>query len=222
MQILITRPEPGASTTAARLAAMGHDPLIAPCLAIKPIALNLPQAPAAIIITSSQAIPALPAAYHNIPVFCVGDATAGRLRAAGFSSVASAAGDAHDLYNLIIARRLPGTYLLAVGERHGLALAKNLRLAGLTLVRRTVYTAAPLRSLPGDAAAALNANTVNAALFYSAESVRSFIRLKPPNTASINALALSPAVASALGGLPWAQIHVALAPTEADLLALLT
>ncbi len=222
MNILITRPEPGASTTAARLIAMGHTPLIAPCLAIKPIALNLAAAPAAIIITSSQAIPALPASYQNLPIFCVGDATAGRLREAGFGSVISAAGDANDLYKLILARRIPGTYLLAVGERHGLALAKNLRLAGLTLLRRTVYTAAPLRRLPPDAAAALNAGQVNAALFYSAETVRSFIRLKPPNTANINALALSQAVADVLLDLPWAQIRVALAPTEADLLALLT
>jgi uroporphyrinogen-III synthase len=222
LKVLITRPEPGASTTAARLTALGHTPLIAPCLAIKPIALNLPEAPAAIIITSSQAIPALPAAYRNIPIFCVGDATAGRLREAGFGSVSSANGDANDLYKLIIAQRIPGTYLLAVGERHGLALAKNLRAAGITLLRRTVYTASPLRTLPPAAAAALQAGEVDAALFYSAESVRSFIRLKPPNTGTINALALSPAVASVLHGLPWARIHVALAPTEADLLALLT
>ncbi len=222
MKVLITRPEPGATTTAARLTAMGFTPLIAPCLAIKPIALNLPQAPTAIIITSSQAIPGLPAHYRHIPVFCVGDATAGRLRATGFGSVTSAAGDADDLFNLIIAHRLPGTYLLAVGQRHGIALAKKLRAAGLTLLRRTVYTAAPLRALPPAAAAALKAGEVKAALFYSAETVRSFIRLKPPNTANINALALSPAVADVLNGLPWAQIHVALAPTEADLLALLT
>ncbi len=222
MKVLITRPEPGASVTAARLTAMGHTPIIAPCLAIKPTALNLPEAPAAIIITSGQAIPTLPASYRNIPVFCVGDATAGRLREAGFGSVTSANGDADDLYKLILAQRISGTYLLAVGERHGLALAKNLRAAGITLVRRTVYAATPLRGLPQAAAAALAAGEVDAALFFSAETARGFIRLKPPNTAAMAALALSPAVASVLHGLPWRQIHVALAPTEADLLALLT
>jgi uroporphyrinogen-III synthase len=222
LKILITRPEPGASATAARLTALGHTSLIAPCLAIKPIALNLPHAPTAIILTSGQAIPALPASYRNIPVFCVGDATAGRLREAGFGSVTSANGDADDLFTLILASRLPGTYLLAVGERHGLALAKKLRASGITLVRRTVYSASPLRILPPAAAAALAAGEINVALFYSAETARNFIRLKPPNTADIAALALSRSVAVVLNGLPWRQIHVALAPTEADLLALLT
>jgi hypothetical protein len=39
-------------------------------------------------------------------------------------------------------------------------------------------------------------------------------------TDKITAYALSPAVAAALGGLPWRAIRVALAPTEADLMAL--
>jgi uroporphyrinogen-III synthase len=183
---------------------------------------KLPEHPAAIIITSAQAIAALPASFHHVPSFCVGDATAAKMREAGFSSVESASGDAKALFQLVMARRIPGTHLLAVGERHGLALARQLREAGVSLLRRTVYSARPLRALPEAVQVALEAGEITKAVFYSAESVRAFVRLKPAGTTSIDAFALSPAVAAALGGLPWRAIRVALAPTEADILALLT
>jgi uroporphyrinogen-III synthase len=221
LNILVTRPEPGASATAARLTAMGHTPILLPCLTITPRRSRLPETPTAIIITSGQAIPALPAAYKNLPVFCVGDATAARLRQAGFCSVLSASGDASDLHNLVTAHALPGPHLLAVGERHGQQLARQLRAAGLTIVRRAVYTASPIKFLPPDAGGALTNAKIDAALFYSAETVRAFARLRPPCTETVTAFALSPAVAAPLQGLPWSAIRVALSPTEADLLALL-
>jgi uroporphyrinogen-III synthase len=201
---------------------MGHEPVLAPCLAITPLPARLLAHPGALIVTSFQAIPALPETLRNIPVFCVGDATAGKLRAAGFSRVESANGDATGLLRLITSRRLPGTHVMAVGERHGLALARQLREAGISVLRRKVYAARPLRALPEAALRALSRNEVDTALFYSAETARAFIRLAPSGTANIMACALSPTVALALDGLPWSKIRVALAPTEADLMALLS
>lgn len=221
MKFLVTRPEPGASATAGRLAALGHEAVLLPCLAIKTITPRLPERPAALVITSGQAVAALPANLHNVPVFCVGDATAAKLRAAGFTRVESANGDADDLARLIETRRLTGLHVLAVGERHGLALLARLRKAGLSVVRRKVYSVAPLRALPEDIRAALAGGEINAALFYSGETARAFARLHPPGTACMDALCLSDNVARAAAGLPWRKIHAALAPTEADLMALL-
>ncbi|HEY1856917.1 uroporphyrinogen-III synthase [Acidocella sp.] len=217
----MTRPEPGASATASRLVSLGHEPVLAPCLEIVPRPVHLPENVGALIVTSGQAIPPLPARLHGVPTFCVGDATANRARAAGFCRVESAGGDAGDLFRLVCARRLPGTHVMAVGERQGLALARQLHEAGISVLRRKVYAARPLRVLPADIAAALAAEKLQAALFYSAETARAFVRLRPRNTASITAYALSPVVASGLDGLPWAAIRVAVAPTEADLMALL-
>ncbi len=200
---------------------MGYEPVLAPCLTITRLAPALPQNPAALIITSSQAIPALPSRYHNLPVFCVGDATAGRLRQNGFSSVESAAGDAKDLYRLIVARRVAGMHLLASGERQGVRLARRLREAGIDVVRQAVYSAQPEQALPAPAYALLEDRQIGAALFYSAETAKAFIRLEPPGTEAVTALALSRPIAVALRRLPWARIRVATAPTEADLLALL-
>ncbi len=222
MRLLVTRPEPGASATAARLRAMGHEPIFAPCLAITPLDLKLSAPPAALIITSGQAVQALPASLAAVPAFCVGDATANRLRAAGFLQVESAGADAAALFRLITARRLPGLHLLAVGERQGLALARQLNAAGISTIRRKVYRATFLRAMPDDVRAALAAGEIDAALFYSTETARAFVRLNPPGTGGMFACALSPGVAVALHGLPWREIRVALAPTEADLMALLT
>jgi len=217
LNILITRPEPGATATAARLKSLGHHPILAPCLTITRLKTTFPANPAAIIITSSQAIPSLPAHYAGTRIFCVGDATAARLQTAGFSNIESANGDATDLFRLIRSKNLPGTHLLITGQGHGLDLTAQLRAKNTKIIRRVVYKAQPVQSLP----AALSDQKIDAVLFYSAESARAFIRLKPPNTATMEALALSPAVAAALHGLPWTKIRVALAPTEADLLALI-
>ncbi len=222
MKILVTRPEPGATATAAKLLEMRFEPVLLPCLTIKPRgARTFPERPAAIILTSAQAIPALPENFRHIPCFCVGDATAAKLREAGFVSVESAGGDAKDLFCLITMRRIAGAHLLAVGERHGLALARQLRAAGIAVVRRSVYSAQPLPALPADIRAALAAGEIQKAMFYSAETAKAFIRLSPPATERIDSLALSAAIAEVLQSLPWRSIRVALAPAEADMLALL-
>ncbi|MBO0712675.1 MAG: uroporphyrinogen-III synthase, partial [Acetobacteraceae bacterium] len=102
-RVLLTRPEAGAAATAARLAARGFVPVIAPLARIERLAAKLPN-PAgvqAMIVTSSNALTAVPPAWRTLPLFAVGDATASRARALGFASVASASGDAGDLACLI-------------------------------------------------------------------------------------------------------------------------
>jgi uroporphyrinogen-III synthase len=174
-----------------------------------------------LVVTSGQAVPALPARLHGVPVFCVGDATAAKLRAAGFTRVESAHGDAVALTKLIIARNVPGLHVLAVGERHGQKLAADLRAAGISVLRRRVYKVAKLKNMPDAVRAALAAGEFDGALFYSAETARAFSQLRPPGTGAMQAYALSQNVAKGLQELPWAAIHVGQAPTEADLMALL-
>ncbi|MDE2390522.1 MAG: uroporphyrinogen-III synthase, partial [Rhodospirillales bacterium] len=177
---------------------MGHEPAVMPCLAITPLPARLPPHPGALVITSGQAIPALPAALHGVPVFCVGDATAAKLRVAGFTRVESAAGDAEALARLIVARRVAGLHVLAVGERHGQKLAADLRAAGVSVLRRRVYTVTKLRAMPPELRAGLAAGGYDGALFYSAETARAFAALAPPGTAAMHAYALSQNVAKGL------------------------
>lgn len=220
MKVLITRPEPGASATAAMLRQRGLEPVLAPCLTIRKLPAHLPERPAAIVLTSGQAVSALPPHYRDTPCFCVGDATAARLGQAGFTAVRSAGGNSEDLLRLVVAYRIAGLHLLAVGRGNGLTFAAALRACGILVLRRTVYAARPVARLPKAVRAALAAGEITQALFYSAETARAFSRLRP-ETGQAEALAISPAAAEAVQGLPWRAIRVAVAPNESALLALL-
>lgn len=224
----MTRPEPGASETAARLAALGRQPLLAPVLRIAPRQLRAAGRPQAVLVTSGNALPALPAALHALPLLAVGDATAARARAAGFAAVHSAGRDATALAALArqLCRPQDGPLLLAAGAGQGQALAASLRGQGFRVVRRVAYAATPVDALPDEAAAALHRGQVRAALFFSAETARTFVTLLRralPDAAarSVTALALSPAVGRALGPLPWRAIRVASHPSQDELLTLL-
>lgn len=112
--MLITRPEPGATETARRVAALGASlgfaPVRTPLQTVEPVPIRLPSPDriAGIVLTSRNAIPALQAVWHRTPVWAVGDATARRAREAGFTRVVSADGDAVSLAALIADRAIPG------------------------------------------------------------------------------------------------------------------
>jgi uroporphyrinogen-III synthase len=228
--VLITRPEPGASETAARVAARGFAPCVAPVIRIGSIPARLPPASslAALLVTSGNALPALSEAYHATRLFTVGDTTAARARAVGFAQVLSAAGDAEALAQLLIRDQSPndGTLLLASGRGQGQTLATSLRQAGYRVIRRVVYAALPVPDLQPAAADALLSGNVQTALFFSAETARHFVRLVrraglAETLRTVDAISISPSAAVALRALSWRDIRVATRPTQDEMLALL-
>lgn len=227
--VLITRPESTAGGTAGRLEGLGFTPVLAPMLAITSLTGRLsPRGVQAVLVTSANALPALPASLHALPMFAVGDATAARARESGFARVESAAGDAMALAALVCGRCVPesGALLLPTARGEGLALARGLRASGFTVRRRTVYAAVPQTAIPDTARVALAAGSVHAALFFSAATARRFVQLLPAVLpaeclTAVDALALSPAVAAPLASLPWRRLRVAARPTQDALLTLL-
>lgn len=226
--VLITRPEPGASETALRVARLGFTPVLAPVLLIRPMPPRLPRPAglAAVLATSGNAIDALPPACQDLPLFVVGDATAERARAAGFRQVHSAAGDATDLATLVARQqdKRAGPLLLASGRGQGQALATSLRRAGFRVIRRVVYAAVPAASLPATATTALRDRQIRAALFFSAETARQFVRLArradlAEALAEVDAISIGRPAAMALQALPWRDIRVAARPTQDEMLA---
>ncbi len=233
--LLITRPEPGATDTAQRVAALGWQPVVASLLDVRPREALGPAAVDAVLVTSANALPALGALRH-LPLFAVGDATAAQAQAAGFATVHSAGADAAALQALVAARCRPGQrVLLASGAGQGLALAAGLRAAGLRVLRRLAYAAVPLRALPPAAAAALAGNGLHAALFFSPATARAFVSLlraarrnddvRPleahDEVRALEALAISAATAAPLAALPWRRIRVASHPNQDEMLAML-
>lgn len=223
--VLITRPEPDATRTAALLAARGITAVIAPLLEISPRPVLLPWDVQALLVTSGHAVDVL--SPSDMPLLAVGDATAARARARGFRHVESAGGDAAALTSLITLRCDPkaGPLLLASGRGQGRELAAALRSHGFRVLRRSVYAASPVRRLPATALSALQQRRLRAALFLSAETARCFVRVLPedlrPALDGVEALAIGEAAAAALHGLPWRRIRAAPHPTLDDLLALL-
>lgn len=225
--VLITRPEPGAAETAARVAALGLAPILAPALTLAARAAPLPPAQA-VVITSPAAARALPARLHGLPLFATGPASADAARMAGFRQVEGAEGEAVSLAALVAARAEPasGPLLLAIGAGYGLDLAAALRARGFRVARRVVYAAREATALPAPAVAALGAGQVTAALFFSPRSARAAMALIEQAglrhaAPGIVALALSPRIASSLRAWAWRRVAVADAPHQDRLLALL-
>jgi len=228
--VLITRPEPGAGETVERVAALGLTPIVAPLLAVRVLSVTLPppERLQAILVTSGNAVTALPPTHRHLPLFAVGEATAARARAAGFTRVASADGDAAALASLVAERCDPeaGTLLLAAGRGQGEPLAARLRARGFTIVRRAVYAAMPVASLPDTARDALAAGALTAVMLFSAETARHCVRLLraarlDAAVRTVDALAIGQPAAVALQALPWRRVLTAARPNQDAMLTLL-
>ena len=142
--VLVTRPEPGAAETAARVAALGWEPVLAPALVLRPRDIVIGRAQA-LLLTSRAAARALPPPIPGLPVLAVGEATAAEARALGWAAEA-AAGTARDLAEMAAQRLDPRAgRLLPNGELHLTGLVA--RADGTFLLKRALHGA------PADAAA---------------------------------------------------------------------
>ncbi|GGJ27697.1 uroporphyrinogen-III synthase [Neoroseomonas lacus] len=218
--VLITRPEPGASETAAACAALGWDAILAPAMLLQATPpVRLPRAQAVLLASRAAARALAPMA---LPVLAVGDGTAAEARARGFTNVRAAEGDAAALAEAATATLDPaaGPLLLAVGCGYGAELAAALRRRGFRVIRRVTYAAAPATALPPPALAALRAGRITAALFTSPRGARITIALlRQAGLAAaargIRAIAISPRIAETLAVLPWASTDCTARPDPA-------
>lgn len=229
-RVLITRPEPGATQTATRVAALGFLPVVTPLFSIIPLSrgLPLPSRVAATVLTSRNAVPACPPACFDRPVFTVGSATAACARAAGFRQVIDADADASALPALIARAIVPNrqTLFLPTARRQGIELTRALRQQGFRVMRRAAYDSAAVDTLPSETAAHLRGEDVMAALFFSTESARVFVRLVraaglAESVADVTAVSISERSAMPLRALPWRRINVAAKPNQDAMLVLL-
>jgi uroporphyrinogen-III synthase len=104
MKIWVTRAEPGASRTAGRLRALGHEPLVAPVLEVHNLSPEIDLGGiGALAFTSANGVRAFAKLSRDrgLPVFAVGGATSEAARAAGFAYVLSADGDVEALAHTI-------------------------------------------------------------------------------------------------------------------------
>jgi uroporphyrinogen-III synthase len=220
VRLLVTRPQPAADASAARLVALGHDVLVAPLLAPVATAWTAPDdPPRALLLTSASAVRLgnLPAAWRAIPVFAVGSATAAAAAAAGWSDVRDARGDVAGA--LALAARSGVTRLLhpSGADRTDVAVPPR-----LTVDVATVYAAQPA-ALSAEARDALTAGAIDAVLLYSPRTAAQFAVQADAACVvrtGVALAALSPAVAAAAGS-GWRDVAVAADPYEDALFAAL-
>lgn len=227
-RVLITRPEPGATQTAARVASLGLIPVVAPVLSIVARTIRPPKRVAAVLLTSRNAIASCPPAFRDRPVFAVGSATGACATKAGFIHVLSADGDASTLAALVANTLSPsdGTLFLPTAQGQGAKLVASLRQSGFHVLRRVAYQAVGVTALPEAAVDLLRDNDLAFAMFFSGETAHHFVRLVRAKMLAeavhnVAAVSISEQAAVALRPLHWRRVSVATKPNQDAMLALL-
>jgi uroporphyrinogen-III synthase len=223
--VWITRAEPGAGETAARVRdlGLGLEPVIEPLLEVRALDIDGVDLAGigAIAFTSANAVRAFAERWPppDLPVFAVGGATARAAQASGFARVQSADGDVAALARLIVERRgdLSGPVLHPSAAEAAGDLTGDLAAAGVAARRLALYETV-LRT-PGPSAAGLLAGEV-IALLHSPRAARALADwIAGRDAERLTALCLSPAVAAALDDAKIARVRAAPTPNEDALIA---
>lgn len=223
--IWITRAEPGATATAARLRSLGHMPLVLPLLEVRPVAEAAPDLTGigALAFTSANGVRVFAqlSDVRNLPVFAVGAACAQAARAAGFRQVLSADGDVAALAAGVISRagEFRGPVLHPAATEPAGDLAGALAKAGVSARTLPIYETV-LVTPP--AAALEQALKAEAALVYSPKAARQLaVLMRGRQAPGLRALCLSKAVAKPLARARLGERAYAPVPLESALLNLI-
>ncbi len=226
MRVLLTRPAEDSARTAARLASLGHEAVIAPVMRIVPVEVGPMPVADALVLTSARAVPAVAQWPKDVPCFCVGARTAQAARDAGFSRVVAAGGDGAALIALLTAEVPQGARLVhASGADQAQDYGALLRAAGFVYEAVLAYRAEATEAFPPEALTALRDGRVEAVLHYSPRSARllfALARLQGAPVQDLAHLCLSPAVAEAAQAEGARQVRIAPRADEDALFALLT
>jgi uroporphyrinogen-III synthase len=230
LHVLVTRPRPDAVALAAELERRGHSVLQQPLLEIE-IDANIPldlDGAQALLFTSANGVRAFVArsGRRDLPVYAVGDATAGEARAQEFGAVESAGGAVEDLAALVRGKAEPegGALLHVSGSAVAGDLSGLLTSDGFAVRREQLYTARTVTRIDAAVRAALSAGTLDAVLFFSPRSATAFANLVQAAEIgdaceNLTAVCLSDAVAAALAPNSWRTVTVAARPNQESLIA---
>jgi uroporphyrinogen-III synthase len=222
--ILVTRPQPIADHLTAKLKREGFKAYAAPLSSYTEIPFDAPDVARyqALVFTSAQAVAPFSQRVlrYDVPVFCVGDATALAARQAGYRTVHSAGGDGADLVSLITRYKeeLSLKRILHVsGEDAAQDLTAPLATEAIAADRLVVYKAQLLDRLPPEAERALKAGQVTTVMLFSARTAAHFSKLAHENgweaqMMRLEAVCISARVAHELDGNIWQNVRVAKNP----------
>jgi uroporphyrinogen-III synthase len=232
LRALVTRPRAEAESLAEALAARGIAAIIEPLLEIHYRGEPAPDLTGvqAILCTSANGVRALARLTDEraVPLLAIGDASAARARNEGFAEVESAGGSLADLVTLARGRLRPaeGRLLHVAGSTLAGDLTGALRAEGFAVDRAVLYEARPAAGLGAASVRALNAGTVDFALFFSPRTALIFARLAERAgvtglIGAVTAISISVAADAALEPLRFRARHIAERPDQPSLLLVL-
>jgi uroporphyrinogen-III synthase len=223
--VWVTRAQPAADATAAKVRGLGMEAVVEPLLEVRrteaaPIDLA---GVSAIAFTSANAVAAFAerSPERALRVFAVGDATAAAARTHRFASVLSARGDVQALAAALAARNreLPGLILYPAAADPAQDLAGALEAVGLQVRQVTLYETVALE--PSQALIE-RLPEIDAALVHSAKAAKALAGvLKAHPAPGLTAYCLSRQIARSLSRAGLAALLSAEAPNEPSLLGLL-
>jgi uroporphyrinogen-III synthase len=229
-RVLVTRPEPGASRTAARLEVAGFDTTVLPLTRIAPLDFIMPDGEFdGVIVTSAQALKGVDAGrLLTIPIFAVGEMTARSARSAGFETIITAGGSVDSISELVLNGARPAARLLYLcGKVRRPDLETALGDAGLQLVAVETYDAIPVDYSHPELIARLGDASFDAVALMSAQAAKLFSALAedtgfaPLFTQSVVAC-FSPRIANSLSQYGAWRVSVTEEASEDALLVLLS
>ena len=217
MKVWITRTQPGAARTAARLAAAGIDSLIDPVLAVRPLPASASLSGFdALAFTSPNAVEAFAALSKDraAPAYAVGEATAEALGGIGFVDIQTADGDVQALARLLGERR-PKRVLHLAPAIPAADLAALTARFGIEVVVRPIYQTVPITPTT-----ALDAADLDAVMVHSARAGAVLAEQARSRLGDLVVLALSPACAAPFADVAVKSVEVAPFPDDASLVRL--
>jgi uroporphyrinogen-III synthase len=232
MRMLVTRPEPEAAETAARLAALDIEATVMPLLAYRTLPTSLPDATgfAAVALTSANALRALAErgavdAFCRLKAYAVGDRTAEVAREYGFAEVESAGGSLSDLAELLAHAGVAGPIFYPAAQDQSGDLAKSLAPYGVMVVTARIYAMEEIEELPAAIIGEVEAGGIGAVLLYSRRTAAAFVERVAPHLSRatrmrLGMLCLSEGVAEPLMAAHFARIGLADYPSEDGMMGL--
>lgn len=217
-RVWITRAQPAADESAARLRDMGYDVCAAPLLQLTYLPVqSAPSANDYLIFTSRNGVSAFARAHkdRDWPCLCVGDATADAALAAGFVQVHSARGRADDIIAWLVDNIDHDASLYHVSNSHPRGdIIERLTAQGFSKARRQVYYNSQIITIDPRATPCRD----DIILLYSPMAATSLAALDL-DMRDMSIISLSMAVDAALGHKPCKRRLIAEHPTEDSLFA---
>ncbi|MEO0608048.1 MAG: uroporphyrinogen-III synthase [Pseudomonadota bacterium] len=230
LPVIVTRAEPGASETAARLGAFDVEVIVAPMLALE-VDLECPIPDlgeiSGLVFTSANGVRVFAnrTSDRSLTAWCVGPATAEAARDSGFADVRESSGNAVDLALYIdhhaASSNRPLLHVANAAAKGDLKV--QLEALGRSVEFAPLYTMRPASALPEPVQHAIQSASACLVLIHSAKGAARFASLCAEQSVShLVAIAISEPASQPLLNLDLKAIHIASAPNEAKLLSALS